>query len=101
MNSPPTVSVVMSVYNGQRFLSEAVQSILGQSFSDFEFVIVDDGSTDKSPEILAGYMHRDDRIRVHRHTNKGRAVSLIIGIELSKGRYIARIDADDVGFPNS
>jgi glycosyltransferase involved in cell wall biosynthesis len=100
VNSPPTVSVVMSVYNGERFLSEAVQSILGQSFSDFEFVIVDDGSTDKSSEILAQYMRRDDRIRVHRHTNKGRAVSLNIGIELSKGRYIARMDADDVALPN-
>ena len=100
MNSPPTVSVVMSVYNGQRFLSEAVQSILGQSFSDFEFVIVDDGSTDKSSGILAEYMRRDGRIRVHRHTNKGRAISLNIGIELSKGRYIARVDADDVALPN-
>jgi hypothetical protein len=96
----PVVSVVMSVFNGQRFLSEAVQSILGQSFSDFEFVIVDDGSTDKSSEILAQYMRRDDRIRVHRHTNKGRALSLNIGIELSKGRYIARMDADDVALPD-
>jgi glycosyltransferase involved in cell wall biosynthesis len=100
MNSPPTVSVVMSVYNGQRFLSEAVQSILGQSFSDFEFVIVDDGSTDKSSEILAQYMRRDDRIHVHRQTNKGRALSLNIGMELSKGRYVARMDADDVALPN-
>jgi len=90
----------MSVYNGQRFLSEAVQSILGQSFSDFEFIIVDDGSTDKSSEILAQYTRRDDRIRVHRHTNKGRALSLNIGMELSKGRYIARMDADDVALPN-
>jgi len=90
----------MSVYNGQRFLSEAVQSILGQSFSDFEFVIVDDGSTDKSSEILAQYMRRDGRIRFHRHTNKGRAVSLNIGMELSKGRYIARMDADDVALPH-
>jgi len=98
--NPPTVSVVMSVYNGQRFLSEAVQSILGQSFSDFEFVIVDDGSTDKSSEILAQYMRRDGRIRVHRQTNKGRALSLNIGMELSKGRYIARMDADDVALPN-
>src|SRR6266446_9100847 len=100
MNSPPTVSVVMSVYNGQRFLSEAIQSILRQSFSDFEFVIVDDGSTDKSSGILAEYMRLDGRIRVHRHTNKGRAISLNIGIELSKGRYIARMDADDVALPN-
>ena len=92
----PGVSVVMSVYNGQEFLREAIESILRQSYGDFEFVIIDDGSTDRTAEILAEYAGRDARIRLQRHENKGRAVSLNIGIELARAPYIARMDADDV-----
>ncbi len=99
MNSPPTVSVVMSVFNGQAFLSEAIESILGQALREFEFLIIDDGSTDRTAEILAGYASRDARIRVLRHENKGRAESLNIGIEQAAGKYIARMDADDVAMP--
>jgi hypothetical protein len=95
----PSVSVVMSVYNGQAFLSEAVESILGQTLRNFEFLIVDDGSADGTAEILAGYASRDPRMRVLRHENKGRAVSLNIGISLAIGEYIARMDADDVAMP--
>ena len=100
MNSPPTVSVVMSVYNGQAFLAEAIESILNQTFRDFEFLIVDDGSTDATPEILSTYAKQDGRIRIVRHQNKGRAVSLNIGIEQSKSPYVARMDADDISLPN-
>jgi len=100
MNSPPTVSVVMSVFNGQAFLSEAIESILGQTFGEFEFVVIDDGSTDKTAEILAQYAARDARIRVLRHDNKGRAASLNIGIGQAAGKYIARMDADDVAMPH-
>ncbi len=95
MGSLP-VSVVMSVFNGQKFLSAAVDSILSQTFSDFEFLIIDDGSTDGTAEILNGFASRDSRVRIFRQENKGRAVSLNIGIGLAKGRYIARMDADDV-----
>ena len=95
----PNVSVVMSVYNGQAFLSEAIESILGQTLRDFEFVVVDDGSMDKTAEILTDYASRDGRMRVLRHENKGRAVSLNIGISLATGDYIARMDADDVAMP--
>jgi glycosyltransferase involved in cell wall biosynthesis len=95
MKSIP-ISVVMSVFNGQAFLAEAVESILGQSFDDFEFVIIDDGSIDRTGEMLANYVRQDERIRVHRHENKGRATSLNIGIGLARGRYIARMDADDI-----
>jgi hypothetical protein len=98
--SSPIVSVLMSVFNGQAFLPEAIESILGQTFRDFEFVIIDDGSTDKTAEILAEHAVRDPRIRVHRHENKGRANSLNIGIELSRSSYIARMDADDISLPN-
>jgi glycosyl transferase family 2 len=98
--SSPTVSVVMSVYNGQAFLAKAVESILGQSFRDFEFVIIDDGSTDRTAQILAAYASRDSRFRVVRHENKGRTESLNIGIRLAQGKYIARMDADDVSLPH-
>jgi len=89
------ISVVMAVYNGTRFLREAIESVLGQNFSDFEFIIVDDGSTDETPEILASYA--DPRIRVLRnHENLGLAASLNRGIERARGEYLARMDADDI-----
>ena len=94
------ISVVMSVFNGQSFLSEAVDSILGQSFDDFEFVIIDDGSTDQTSDILRRYAARDARIRIHRHNNMGRTQSLNVGIRIAHGKYIARMDADDVSLPN-
>ena len=98
--SSPTVSVVMSVFNGQTFLPEAIESILSQTYRDFEFVIIDDGSTDNTPDILAEYASRDARIRIHRHANKGRAESLNIGVSVAKGEYIARMDADDIALPD-
>lgn len=86
----------MSVFNGEAFLAQAIESILDQTFRGFEFIIIDDGSTDKTSEILANYASRDARIRVVRHQNKGRAASLNIGISLAKANYIARMDADDI-----
>ena len=95
-----SISIVMSVFNGQAFLSEAIESILGQTFRDFEFVVIDDGSTDKTSEIISAYASRDARMRIVCHKNKGRAESLNIGIGLAKGKYIARMDADDVATPH-
>lgn len=95
----PAISVVMSVFNGDAFLSQAVESILSQTFRDFEFIIIDDGSTDKSAEILSDYATRDTRIRIISHENKGRATSLNIGIAHAKADYIARMDADDISLP--
>src|SRR5438045_8388133 len=97
--SSTKVSVLMSVYNGQEFLCEAIESVSTQSYRDFEFLIIDDGSTDGTPEILRKYAAADERIRVHRHENRGRAESLNVGIELARGEYIARMDADDVALP--
>jgi glycosyltransferase involved in cell wall biosynthesis len=99
MKSVP-VSVVMSVFNGQAFLVEAIESILGQTFRDFEFVIIDDGSIDRTAQLLERYARLDERVRVHRHENKGRATSLNIGIALARGQYIARMDADDIALRN-
>ena len=95
-----SISVVMSVFNGQAFLSEAIESILGQTLREFEFLVLDDGSTDRTAEILAAYASRDGRIRVLHHENKGRAASLNIGISLAASGYIARMDADDVALPH-
>lgn len=95
----PIVSVVMSVYNGRAFLTEAVDSILAQSYGDFEFIIIDDGSTDRTSEILSDYARRDARVRVLRHENQGRAASLNKGIGVAQTKYIARMDADDVALP--
>jgi glycosyltransferase involved in cell wall biosynthesis len=96
----PSISVVMSVFNGQDFLSEAIESILTQTFRDFEFVVIDDGSTDRTPEILSSYASRDARMVVLRHENKGRTASLNVGIGVAKAPYIARMDADDVSMPH-
>lgn len=94
--SVPTVSVVMSVFNGQRFLCEAIDSILDQSFRDFELIVIDDGSTDGSVGILDSYQETDARVTVYHQSNKGLISSLNRGCDLARGKYVARMDADDV-----
>lgn len=96
--SIPLVTVLMSVYNGQRFLGEAIESILGQSLKDFEFIIIDDASTDNSRAVAEGY--HDQRIKiVSNRKNMRLAASLNRGIHLARGKYIARMDADDISLP--
>ncbi len=92
----PDISVVMSVYNGEKYLREAIKSILNQTFKDFEFIIVNDGSTDKSLEIIKSY--NDPRIVFIDQENKGLAAALNVGIKAAKGKYIARMDADDISY---
>lgn len=89
----------MSVYNGQRYLRESVESILDQTFADFELIIVNDGSTDASRAILAEYEKRDCRVRVIDQENQGLTRALIRGCEEARGEYIARQDADDRSHP--
>jgi glycosyltransferase involved in cell wall biosynthesis len=94
------VSVVMAVYNDARSVRAAVHSILEQTFGDFEFVIVDDGSTDGSGAILEEMARADGRIRLLKNAkNLGQTPSLNRGIEMTSGRYIARMDADDLSLP--
>lgn len=95
----PAISVVMSVYNGERYLAEAMDSILGQTFADFEFVIVDDGSKDSTAEILGAYARRDARVRVITQENTGRSEALNRGFAAAKAPLIARMDADDISLP--
>ena len=94
----PRITVLMPVYNAERHLREAIDSILAQSFKPFEFLIIDDGSTDRSASIIASY--RDERIRFFRNeTNLGISATLNKGIALSSCELIARMDADDISHP--
>lgn len=96
--SSPKVTVLMPVYNGETYLPEAIQSILNQTFADFEFLIIDDGSTDSSWNILNNF--NDSRIRlVKNNQNIGITKTLNKGLQLAKGDYVARMDADDRCFP--
>lgn len=95
----PVVSVVMSVYNGERYVAQAIRSILKQTFSNFEFIIINDGSTDRTDPILKKFAKKDDRILVLDQDNQGLARALNRGILIAKGRYIARMDADDISLP--
>ena len=98
---PPRVSVVMPVYNGERYLAEAIASILGQTFADFEFIIVDDGSTDGSARIIEPYAERDGRIRtIFLNSNVGRASARNRGIEVASGEFVAGFDCDDIALPD-
>ena len=99
-DSSPKVSVVMSVYNGSCYLRESIESVLNQTFHDFEFIIIDDGSTDESWDVLTQYAEGDQRIRlVQNECNIGLTKSLNEGLRLAQGTYIARQDADDISLP--
>jgi glycosyltransferase involved in cell wall biosynthesis len=91
----PRVTVLMPVYNAERYLTMAIDSILNQTFQDFEFLIIDDGSTDTSQAIISSYT--DPRIRsIHEQKNRGIAAALNKGFDLAQGEYIARMDSDDI-----
>jgi len=94
----PAISVVMSAYNAEKYIGETIQSVIKQTFTDFEFIIIDDGSTDNTKLIIDQF--KDQRIKYHHFQNSGLAVSLNRGLKLAKGKYIARIDADDICYPN-
>ncbi|RYY67587.1 MAG: glycosyltransferase [Chitinophagaceae bacterium] len=96
--NPPKISVLLPVYNAGPFLAEALESVLQQSFGDFELLVLDDGSTDASAEIIASFT--DPRIRyLPNDRNRGLVYTLNRGLELAQGTYIARMDADDVCHP--
>jgi glycosyltransferase involved in cell wall biosynthesis len=99
--SNPRITVLMAVYNSEQYVREAIESILNQSFHDFEFLIIDDGSTDSSPSILAEYAARDPRIVLAPNEgNIGHANSLNKGLKMARGEYIARMDSDDISLPD-
>lgn len=94
----PKVSVVMPAYNAEKYIGEAIESILNQTFSDFEFIIINDGSTDRTEEIIASYT--DSRIiYLKNEKNSGIVITLNKGLDVAKGEYIARMDSDDISLP--
>jgi glycosyltransferase involved in cell wall biosynthesis len=95
----PLVSVLICVYNGQRYLAGALDSALSQTYRDFELIAVDDGSTDGSPAVLDACP--DPRLRVIRQPNQGTAAALAAGLQNAKGAYIALLDQDDLWEPDS
>jgi glycosyltransferase involved in cell wall biosynthesis len=99
-NNAPEISVIMGVYNGADTLTAAIDSILSQTFSDFEFIIVNDGSTDDTAHILREYVQKDLRIAVIEQKNMGLTKSLNRAIMQVRGKYIARQDADDISYPD-
>ena len=96
--SHPAITVLMPVYNGERYVVKAVKSVLDQTFRDFEFLVINDGSTDRSIELIREF--DDPRIRVIDTENQGVAAALHLGIKEARGVYIARMDADDESLPN-
>lgn len=94
----PRVTVLMAVHNGEQFLPEALDSVLAQSFDDFELLVVDDGSIDRSAAIVQAL--RDPRVRLISQPSSGLAAALNLGLEHARGEYIARHDDDDVSLPN-
>lgn len=95
MNAP-RVSCILPVFNGENYLAEAVQSILNQSFGDFELIVIDDGSSDATPDILREFARQDSRVRVIRQVNGGIVAALNNGLAAAQGEYVARMDADDI-----
>lgn len=98
MAPQPRVTVLIPVYNGEKFLAEAIESILGQTFTDFELLIIDDGSTDSTPRVISAF--NDPRIRFERNQqNLGLSETLNRGKVMARGEYLARMDSDDVSLP--
>jgi glycosyltransferase involved in cell wall biosynthesis len=95
----PKVSIVLPVYNCQDYVSFAIQSMLGQTFTDFELIILNDGSTDNSLEVINQFSN-DSRLRVISRENRGLVATLNEGLSLATGQYIARMDADDISIDN-
>ncbi len=96
---PALVSIVMSAFNAEKYLAEAIESVLAQTYPHFEFIIINDGSTDRTLEIIKQYQAQDERIIVDDHENMGMANSCNRILPMLKGQFVARIDADDVMMP--
>lgn len=100
MKEQPKITVILGVYNGKKYLAEAIESILNQTFKNFEFIIIDDYSKDNSLKIIKDYMKKDLRITLIKNKkNLGLTKSLNKGLKIAKGKYIARMDSDDVALP--
>ena len=101
MNNTPKISLIMSVYNGEDYLSEAIDSVINQTFTQWELIVINDCSTDSTGEILSKYETLDSRVKIHTNeVNLRLPSSLNKALQLAQGKYIARMDADDICLPN-
>lgn len=101
MNKAPAISLIMSVYNGEDYLEEAIDSVLNQSFADFELIVINDCSTDGTADILSKYEAQDARVKVHpNEVNLRLPSSLNKALSFARGKYVARMDADDICLPD-
>ena len=94
----PQVSVVIPVWNGERYLKQAIESILAQDFVDFELLVIDDGSTDRSAEIVSAFAH-DPRVTLHKQANGGVVAARNAGLRVARAEFVAFLDADDIALP--
>jgi len=95
----PKISVIMAVYNSEKFLNESINSILNQTFKDFEFIIINDCSTDNSLKIIKEFIKKDNRIKlINNERNLGAAGTRNEGLKIAKGKYIAILDSDDISY---
>ncbi len=99
LSGAPRVTVLLPVYDAERYLAEAVESILAQTFTDFELLAIDDGSRDGSVALLERYARRDPRVRLVSRAHAGLVATLNAGLSLARGALVARMDADDVALP--
>ncbi|MBO5705288.1 MAG: glycosyltransferase family 2 protein [Alphaproteobacteria bacterium] len=98
--STPRVSVILPAYNAEMYLAEAIESILGQTYTDFELIILNDGSTDNTPEIIKHYADLDERIVfIDNNVNQGLIAVLNQGLDMARGEFVARMDSDDISLP--
>lgn len=100
MESDPKVTVLMAVYNGEKYVRQSVDSVLAQTLLDFEFLLIDDGSTDTTPQLLRDYALSDHRIKLISGANKGLTKCLNEGLQLARAPYVARMDSDDICLPD-
>lgn len=99
MTNSLRITVLTIVYNGERSIREAVDSILCQTYRDFEYILVDNNSTDSTPKILEDYASRDNRIKVIKESRQGVLYARNVGLSIAKGEWVAVLDADDIAFP--
>src|SRR5687768_6093986 len=99
VNSTPEISVVVSVYNGERHVRSSLESVLAQEGVDLELIVIDDGSTDSTDAIIEDLAASDPRVRYVRQQNRGLTQSLVLGCSMAEGEFIARHDADDLSLP--
>jgi glycosyltransferase involved in cell wall biosynthesis len=97
----PLVSVIIPAYNAENFIAKTLESVLSQTYQNIEVLVVDDGSTDTTAEIVKSFVQKDSRVSLLQQSNAGVAAARNLAIEKSKGEYIAPIDADDIWYPQN